>query len=323
MRSTANPGHGRREPGEERDVASERQALVADLRGRGEDDVVDPLGWKLRVAPEHLAHGLDGHVVGARLREEAVRRRAAERRAHAVDVDHLAELGHGETILPGAMADWEERARARAGALRGRRCAAARRSGRAAAPAHAHGQRGVGGGSLAAHARSARRRRTSGSCARPRRYRESWPDAPPGSWGRPIGAMKSRLIAGDLAGARDDARWALDAGAAESESPIGRYAAALAHLVLGEDDAAGGARGDARRRATRFRRRSPTRSSRSPSRDAAGVRGRDPGARRRLRGARGVPRGHPGRRHRARAPGACGASAASTLRSTSPAAARG
>jgi hypothetical protein len=66
-------------------------------------------------------------------------------------------------------------------------------------------------------------------------YRESWSDAPPESWGRPIGAMKSRLIAGDLAGAREDARWALDAGAADSESPIGRYAAALAHLVRGED----------------------------------------------------------------------------------------
>ena len=66
-------------------------------------------------------------------------------------------------------------------------------------------------------------------------YRESWPDAPPGSWGRPIGAMKSRLIAGDLAGAREDARWALDAGAAGSDSPIGRYAAALALLVRGED----------------------------------------------------------------------------------------
>jgi hypothetical protein len=66
-------------------------------------------------------------------------------------------------------------------------------------------------------------------------YRRSWPDAPPGSWGRPIGAMKSRLIAGDLEGARDDATWALDAGAADSESPIGRYAAALAKLVHGVD----------------------------------------------------------------------------------------
>jgi tetratricopeptide (TPR) repeat protein len=69
-------------------------------------------------------------------------------------------------------------------------------------------------------------------------YRRSWTDAPPGSWGRPIGAMKSRLIAGDVKGARQDARWALEAGAAHSESAIGRYAAALAHLVLGEDDAA-------------------------------------------------------------------------------------
>ena len=69
-------------------------------------------------------------------------------------------------------------------------------------------------------------------------YRESWPESPPGSWGRPIGALKSRLIAGDLDGAREDARWALDDDAAEAESPIGRYAAALAQLVLGADDEA-------------------------------------------------------------------------------------
>ena len=93
-------GHGRREAREQRDVASERETLVADLRGRGEGDVVDALGRELRVASKDLAHGLDRHVVGARLREEAVRRRAAERGADAVDVDHLAKLGHGETILP-------------------------------------------------------------------------------------------------------------------------------------------------------------------------------------------------------------------------------
>jgi hypothetical protein len=71
------------------------------------------------------------------------------------------------------------------------------------------------------------------------RYRESWPLAPAGSWGRPIGAMKARLLAGDSARAREDARWALDAGAAGSDSPIGRYAASLAALVLGEDGRAG------------------------------------------------------------------------------------
>jgi tetratricopeptide (TPR) repeat protein len=66
------------------------------------------------------------------------------------------------------------------------------------------------------------------------RYRESWDaGAPPDSWGRPIGAMKALLLAGDDASSA--ARWALDAGAADAESPIGRYAAALALLVLGED----------------------------------------------------------------------------------------
>jgi hypothetical protein len=72
------------------------------------------------------------------------------------------------------------------------------------------------------------------------RYRESWEDAPPESWGRPIGAMKCRLLAGDHDGARADASWALAAGAADSASPIGRYAAAMAGLILGEDARAAG-----------------------------------------------------------------------------------
>jgi hypothetical protein len=66
------------------------------------------------------------------------------------------------------------------------------------------------------------------------RYRESWDaGAPPDSWGRPIAAMKALLVAGD--DATGAARWALDAGAAEADSPIGRYAATLAYLVLGRD----------------------------------------------------------------------------------------
>jgi tetratricopeptide (TPR) repeat protein len=67
------------------------------------------------------------------------------------------------------------------------------------------------------------------------RYRESFPEAPPGSWGRPIGAVKSLIMAGDWAKAEDAARWALETGAPEADSPIGRYAAALALLVLGRD----------------------------------------------------------------------------------------
>ena len=67
------------------------------------------------------------------------------------------------------------------------------------------------------------------------RYRESFADAPPGSWGRPIGAIKSLVLAGDWPGAEGAAEWALQAGAGKAESPIGRYAAALALLVLGRD----------------------------------------------------------------------------------------
>ena len=69
------------------------------------------------------------------------------------------------------------------------------------------------------------------------RYRESWDaGAPPDSWGRPIAAMKALLIAGE--DARAAAEWSLDAGAAEAESPIGRYAGTLALLVLGRNDEA-------------------------------------------------------------------------------------
>ena len=70
------------------------------------------------------------------------------------------------------------------------------------------------------------------------RFRESFAGAPPGSWGRLIGAVKARVLAGDWEGAEADARWALAQAPADAESPIGRYAAALAHLVLGEDAAA-------------------------------------------------------------------------------------
>ena len=70
------------------------------------------------------------------------------------------------------------------------------------------------------------------------RYRESWDaGAPPDAWGRPIAAMKALLIAGEDPSAA--AEWALDAGATEAESPIGRYAGTLALLVLGRNGEAG------------------------------------------------------------------------------------
>jgi hypothetical protein len=66
-------------------------------------------------------------------------------------------------------------------------------------------------------------------------WRASWADATPTSWGRPIGVMKALLLAGDDDGAAEAATWALTLGSADAESPIGRYAAALALLTLGRD----------------------------------------------------------------------------------------
>jgi hypothetical protein len=80
------------------------------------------------------------------------------------------------------------------------------------------------------------------------RYRESWDvGGATDAWGRPIAAIKALLIAGDAGrehGLPDNtlllaARWTLDAGAAEAESPIGRYAGVLALLVLDRDEEAG------------------------------------------------------------------------------------
>ena len=66
------------------------------------------------------------------------------------------------------------------------------------------------------------------------RYRESWDaEASPEAWGRPIAAMKALLIAGE--DARRAAEWALDMGAPDADSPIGRYAGTLALLVLGRN----------------------------------------------------------------------------------------
>src|SRR3954447_4014713 len=64
------------------------------------------------------------------------------------------------------------------------------------------------------------------------RWRESWDAAPPNSWGRPVGALKAELIAEHDAEVEELARWALEVGSATADSPIGRYAGALALLTL-------------------------------------------------------------------------------------------
>jgi hypothetical protein len=78
------------------------------------------------------------------------------------------------------------------------------------------------------------------------RYRESFEHAPPGSWGRPIAILKAEILAGDWDSAARDAEWTLEQGAAGADSPIGRYAAVLALLVLGRE-------GEARPLADRLR----------------------------------------------------------------------
>lgn len=72
------------------------------------------------------------------------------------------------------------------------------------------------------------------------RWRESWEHATPTSWGRPIGIVKASLLAGRDEDAAAYAEWALGLGAAGSDSPIGRYAATLALLVLARWDEAAG-----------------------------------------------------------------------------------
>jgi hypothetical protein len=67
-------------------------------------------------------------------------------------------------------------------------------------------------------------------------YHDSWADAAPDAWGRPIATMKARLLADEPA--EDEARWALELGAADAPTPIGRYAAALAQLILCDDEQA-------------------------------------------------------------------------------------
>lgn len=80
------------------------------------------------------------------------------------------------------------------------------------------------------------------------RWRESWEHATPTSWGRPIGVIKALLLAADEDGAREAAEWAVTLGCVDAESPIGRYAATIALLVLERWD-------DARHQAASIRER--------------------------------------------------------------------
>ena len=88
-------GHGFGQPGEDRGGAADRQALVADLGGRRDGDLVDAGGIELGVAAQQLPDDLDDEVVGAGLGVHALRARLAERGADAVDEDDVALVRGG------------------------------------------------------------------------------------------------------------------------------------------------------------------------------------------------------------------------------------
>src|SRR4029450_3631685 len=68
--------------------------MAADMRGGGEDDVVDLLRRQRIVAAQQLADELDGHIIGRGSPEDPFRPGAPEGAADAVDEVDLAELAH-------------------------------------------------------------------------------------------------------------------------------------------------------------------------------------------------------------------------------------
>jgi hypothetical protein len=76
----------------------------------------------------------------------------------------------------------------------------------------------------------------SGFAAAAEAYRASWEVAPPGSYGRLIGMLKSAVLAGGGEPEAEYARAAL--GELSGASPPAAYAAALAALLTGDDDTA-------------------------------------------------------------------------------------
>src|SRR5262249_2493384 len=108
---------GTGQPGEQSDVAPERQPLISDLCGGREDDVVDPLGCHRRVAAQQFADELDRHVVGPRPPEHPVRPRPTEGGSDTVDEVDLANVGHHAKATV-TLSAHTRRPRARRGSIR-------------------------------------------------------------------------------------------------------------------------------------------------------------------------------------------------------------
>src|SRR3954451_20699087 len=66
-------------------------------------------------------------------------------------------------------------------------------------------------------------------------YQESWDLAPPGAYGRLVGAIKAGILAGR---GEEAARWVRDQVTSPGESATAWYALALAALAVGDDPGA-------------------------------------------------------------------------------------
>lgn len=115
---TGDRGHGRqgagahavdgvagdrlRQPGEDARGAADGQALVTDLRGRGDGDLVDLLRVESGVAAQQLPDRLHDEVVGTGLVVDALRARLAERGADAVDEDDVPDGTRHDGSPPGS-----------------------------------------------------------------------------------------------------------------------------------------------------------------------------------------------------------------------------
>lgn len=67
-------------------------------------------------------------------------------------------------------------------------------------------------------------------------YRESWLQAPPDSYGRLVGMLKSAVLADDSQRFAEFAAWELERAGAVS--PVAAYARAITALIAGNDDGA-------------------------------------------------------------------------------------
>ena len=296
-------------PGEERDVAAERQPLVADLRRRGEDDVADPLGRDLRVAAQQLAHRLHAHVVGARAPELALRARPCR----TPSARRRRRRPRAPSRIARTIADLTDRSISRAvhcgdralGESRPTTVARYRRA--ASSQLDAAATSGAGPGSCSHGGRSDRDESAEWLRRAAARYRESWRGCTAGL----VGPADRRDEGAPARRATDASAGALGARRRRGDGRIRRSAATPARsrsscsATTSRRALVGSTLRDRddfpRGRRRRARRRSPRR----PRRLLHRARGRP----RVVRGATRLPRGRPGRRHRARAAGARGVDA--------------